>query len=141
MPKFLVKLLMPSYRDLCNDILNLDDIRSATVITMEGSILFSDYKEGVQPLLSRQDKEASIFRAAIRMGTRKEFLDKLGGINYAFAEYGKINQYTIPLDKEVKTLLLVSEDKNNGNSQSGSIVTPNIGRIMEILVKYGARDK
>jgi hypothetical protein len=141
MPKFLVKLLMPSYRDLCNDILNLDGIRSATVITMEGSILFSDHKEGVQPLLSRQDKEASIFRAAIRMGTRKEFLDKLGGINYAFAEYGKINQYTIPLDKEVKTLLLVSEDKNNGTPQSGSIVTPNIGRIMEILVKHGARDK
>jgi hypothetical protein len=75
MPKFLVKLLMPSYRDLCNDILNLDGIRSATVITMGGSILFSDHKEGVQPLLSRQDKEASIFRAAIRMGTRKEFLD------------------------------------------------------------------
>ncbi len=114
---------------------------------MEGSILYSDHKKAMQPLLTRHEAEASSFRAAIRMGTRKEFLDKLGGINYAFAEYGKIYQYTIPLDKEVKTLLLVSENKNSDNSwplssttaNNNSITIPNIARIMEILKRYGAR--
>ena len=112
-----------SYRDLCNDILDLDGVRSAVIITMEGNILFSGHKEGIQPLLTVQDAEASIFRAAIRMGTRKEFLDKLGGTNHAFADYGKINQYTIPLNKEVETLLLVSEDKlRNKNTDDRNVL-------------------
>jgi hypothetical protein len=125
-----------SYRDLCNDILDLDGIRSAAVITIEGTILFSGHKEGVHPLLSVQDAEASIFRAAIRMGTRKEFLDKLGGINYAFAEYGKINQYTIPLNKEVETLLLVSEDKPQNKKTEERNVLLGVERIMKVLIRY-----
>lgn len=128
-----------SYRDLCNDILNLDGIRSAAVITMEGSILFSSYKEGIPPLLSMQDAEVSLFRAAIRMGTRKEFLDKLGGINYAFAEYGKINQYTIPLNKEVNTLLLVSEDKPQHENTGDRNVPLGVERIMQVLMKHCQR--
>ena len=128
-----------SYRDLCNDILNLDGIRSAAVITMEGTILFSSYKEGIRPLLSVQEDEASIFRAAIRMGTRKEFLDKLGGINYAFAEYGKINQYTIPLNKEVNTLLLVSEDKPQHENTGDRNVPLGVERIMQVLMKHCER--
>ncbi len=125
-----------SYRDLCNDIVNLDGIRSAAVITMDGIILFSNYKEGTGPLLSVQEAEASIFRAAIRMGTRKEFLDKLGGINYAFAEYGKINQYTIPLNKEVKTLLLVSEDRTQNNTSDSNVPQDGVSRIMQIIKKH-----
>lgn len=132
-----------SYRDLCNDILNLDGIRSAAVITMEGSILFSSHKEGIPPLLSMQDAEVSLFRAAIRMGTRKEFLDKLGGINYAFAEYGKINQYTIPLNKEVKTLLLVSEDRpqqqQHDNTDDRNNIPLRVERIMQVLLKHCKR--
>ncbi len=128
-----------SYRDLCNDILDLDGVRSAAVITMEGTILFSGHKEGIQPLLSVQDAEASIFRAAIRMGTRKEFLDKLGGINYAFAEYGKINQYTIPLNKEVETLLLVSEDKPQNKNTENRNVLLGVERIMQVLIRYCSR--
>ena len=128
-----------SYRDLCNDILDLDGVRSAAVITMEGTILFSGHKEGIQPLLSVQDAEASIFRAAIRMGTRKEFLDKLGGINYAFAEYGKINQYTIPLNKEVETLLLVSEDKPQNKNTEDCNVLLGVERIMQVLIRYCRR--
>lgn len=128
-----------SYRDLCNDILDLDGVRSAAVITMEGTILFSGHKEGVQPLLSVQDAEASIFRAAIRMGTRKEFLDKLGGINYVFAEYGKINQYTVPLNKEVETLLLASEDKAQNKSDEDRNVLLGVERIMQVLIRYCRR--
>jgi hypothetical protein len=128
-----------SYRDMCNDILDLDGVRSAAVITMEGTILFSGHKEGVQPLLSVQDAEASIFRAAVRMGTRKEFLDKLGGINYAFAEYGKINQYTIPLNKEVETLLLVSEDKPQNKNNEDRNVLLGVERIMQVLIRYCRR--
>ena len=128
-----------SYRDLCDDIVNLDGIRSAAVITMEGTILSSSYKEGTGPLLSVQEAEASIFRAAIRMGTRKEFLDKLGGINYAFAEYGKINQYTIPLNKEVNTLLLVSEDKPQHKNSGDRNVPLGVERIMQVLMKHCER--
>ena len=110
--------------------------------------MYSARKDGTELLLSRHEAEAFIFRAAIRMGTRKEFLEKLGGINYAFAEYGKVNQYTIPLDRDVKTLLLISEDKKKNHGPSSlasasevnkSTTVPIITRIMEILTKHGAR--
>lgn len=115
------------------------------MITMEGNVLFSNQKAGVQPFLSVQDAEASVFRAAIRMGTRKEFLPQLGGINYAFADYGKVRQYTIPLDKEVKVLLVLSEDKNYRRSQrsvadgSPSNTLSVIDQIFGILTRYGLR--
>jgi hypothetical protein len=123
-----------AYKDLCDEILQLGGVLSAAVITMEGNILFSNHKSGIESILSVRESEAAVFKAAIRMGTRKEFLDKLGGINYAFAEYGKINQYTIPLDKEVSILLLVAEQKQNNGAGS-----PGFGNIMQILKKFGLR--
>lgn len=138
--------MLSSYRELCTEILNLEPIRSATVITMDGSILFSEHKKDIQSLLSLQDAEASVFRAAIRMGTRKEFLPQLGGINFALADYGKIKQYTIPLDQEVKVLLVVSETKNApDNTLQHSIaddppdMPSTLKQIIGILVKYGLR--
>jgi hypothetical protein len=48
-------MIVSNYRDLCKEILNLDGVRSTTIITMQGTILFSDSKQDMQPLLSRQD--------------------------------------------------------------------------------------
>ena len=134
--------LVTRYRDLCNELLNVDRIVSATVLTMEGSILYSDYKKS-SSAISRQDNETFILRAAIRMGTRKEFLEKLGGIKYSFTSYGKMNQYTIPLDAEVKTLLFVAEeaesDPDHSFSNGKSPGLPNVLPIMHILKKYDFR--
>lgn len=129
------------YRELCSDILALDGVVSTTILSMDGNVLYSEHKAGIEPLLSKQDAEASIFRAAIRMGTRKEFLDKLGGINYALTDYGKLVQYTIPLDREVKTLLLVSEGKVDGvpNHLNGHSKMPDISRIVQILKRHDTR--
>lgn len=133
---------MSSYRELCKDLLSLDSVLSATVLRMDGAILYSDHKGQFEPLLSRSDAEAAVFRAAIRMGTRKEFMDKLGGIKYAFTAYGKVNQYTIPLDSEVKTLLFISEGISNhhsGNLEGQLDASPGILRIFDILKKHGIR--
>ena len=61
-----------NYRELCFHILELDQsIRFAAIATMEGKIVAAEYKEGVEPLLSRQESELSISQSLIRMSIRK----------------------------------------------------------------------
>lgn len=125
---------MPSYRDLCNEILQLDSVSFVGVITMDGKILFSDYKKS-KPLYKKSEAESVLMKAAIRMGSRKEFLERLGGVNYSLTEYSLAKQFTIPLEKDIRTLLFVSE--YNGSNGSNDKIT--IDSIMEILMKHGLR--
>lgn len=134
---------LSSFRDLCEDLLSLEGILSATVLRMDGIILYSSHKKHFEPLLSRSDSEAAAFRAAIRMGTRKEYMDRLGGINYAFTSYGRVNQYSIPLDREVKTLLFISELNDGQESDRRTQGVPDarstIRGIFVVLDKHGIR--
>jgi hypothetical protein len=106
---------MVNYRDLCSQILDIDSIVFAGVITMDGSVLFSGYKKDGNLKLSADDALKSMFKAAIQMGTRMELLDNFGGIKYACAEYGTISEYTIPLDR-TETLLCVFKDNSKMKS-------------------------
>ncbi len=106
---------MVNYRDLCSQILDIDGIVFAGVITMDGSVLFSGYKKDTNLKLSADDALKSMFKAAIQMGTRMELLDNFGWIKYACAEYGTISEYTIPLDR-TETLLCVFKDNSKMKS-------------------------
>jgi hypothetical protein len=104
---------------------------------MDGKILFSDYKQNSKPLYTRFEAESALIKAAIRMGSRKEFLEKLGGIKYASAEYGLVRQFTIPLDQDVRTLLLVSERSRNGRTRRRYDTA--IDDIMAILKRHESK--
>jgi hypothetical protein len=106
---------MVNYRDLCSQILDIDSIVFAGVITMDGSVLFSGYKKDANLKLSADDALESMFKAAIQMGTRMELLDNFGGIKYACAEYVTISEYTIPLDR-TETMLYVFKDNSKMKS-------------------------
>lgn len=124
---------MPSYRDLCRELLGLSQIRLVGVIDSTGKILFSSNKPLISPDLSTSEAEDLLFRAAVRMGTRKEFLEKFGGIEYSFTEYGHVRQYSIPLDRDVKTILFIQVEKFDG---SGDPLHSTIGKILDILKQY-----
>lgn len=125
---------MPTYRDLCEELLQLDHIHMVGVVDSMGKILFSDYRHSSIPALSRQEAEDLLFRAAVRMGTRKEFAGKFGGIQYSITEYGSIVQYSIPLDIDAKAILFVQAGKADG-----SIYTryQAVDKIRDVLKKRG----
>lgn len=101
--------------ELCNAILELDQgIRFAGIATRFGKVVASIYRQGLDPLLTRQESELSVTQSIIRMGTRQTLEQKLGKTVYAFAMYEKIKRATIPMRDSDNHILMVSfENKSD----------------------------
>lgn len=96
---------------LCGEILELDEgIRFAGIATRFGKVVASIYREGLDPLLTRQESELSVTQSIIRMGTRQTLEQKLGKTIYAFAMYEKVKRATIPMRDAESHIMMVSFD-------------------------------
>ena len=101
--------------DLCKQILQLDrSIRFAGIANMKGKLVAEAYREGLVPLLTKQETELSALQAIVKMTTRQTLEEKkLGKTIYAFAHYEKLKRATIPLiDPRSDHVLLVSFESN-----------------------------
>jgi hypothetical protein len=75
-------------------------IRFATIFDMNGNIMFSEHREGVQSLLSPEESKRSLQLAINAWKSRNEVSDKIGKGKYALVEYEKLKRITMPLDAE-----------------------------------------
>jgi hypothetical protein len=73
-------------------------IRFATICGMNGTILFSAHREGVQNLLSSEESQKSLQLAINAWKSRNEVSAKIGMGKYALVEYKKLKRITMPLD-------------------------------------------
>jgi hypothetical protein len=96
--------------ELCKRIILLDkSIRFAGVADMKGTMVAEAYREGLVPLLTKQETDLSALQAIVKMATRRTLEEKkLGKIIYAFALYEKLKRATIPLMNENDCFLLIS---------------------------------
>jgi hypothetical protein len=101
---------MPNDEKICSEVLHLDrSIRFAGIANKIGRLVAAKFNRGVQVLLTRDEIEASIIKAVLRMKTREEeYEQKLGKTIYAFALYEKVKRASIALDQEDYSLLMVS---------------------------------
>jgi len=82
-------------------VLDIDPkIRFATIFDMNGKVLFSIHREGVQNLLSTEESQKSLHLAINAWKSRNEVSDKIGAGKYALVEYEKLKRITLPLDSE-----------------------------------------
>ncbi|MDQ3854562.1 MAG: hypothetical protein M3299_17220 [Thermoproteota archaeon] len=94
---------------ICNEILQLDSsIRFAAIANKMGKILAAKFNRGVKVLLTREEIEANIIKAVLRMKTREDYEEKLGRTIYTFALYEKVKRASIALNKGEYSLLMVS---------------------------------
>jgi hypothetical protein len=101
-----------SFKDFCNQILDLDEtIRFAGIADMQGKIATQSYREGMTPLLTKEESELSALQSIIRMGTRQTLEEKIGKTIYAFALYEKVKRATIPIYDNSDSILMVSFDR------------------------------
>jgi hypothetical protein len=81
---------------------------------MKGKLVAEAYREGLVPLLTKQETELSALQAIVKMATRESLEEKkLGKTIYASALYEKIKRATIPLrggEMMSDYILLVSFD-------------------------------
>ena len=126
---------MISYYNLCRQILDLDlSIRFAGVATLDGKIVATQYREGVQSLLNLQESELSIMQSLIRMSIRRALEQQLGKTVYATATYQRVKRATISLFNEGQkydSYLMVSFEKE---ANIESIIND---KILPLLSKIG----
>ena len=96
---------------ICNEILKLDSsIRFVGIANKMGKLVAAEFNRGVEVLLTREEIEANIINAVLRMKTREDYEQKLGKTIYTFALYEKVKRASIALYQEDYALLMVSFD-------------------------------
>ena len=95
----------------CNKILELDkSIRYAGICTSDGTLVASEYKKEITPLIDGTELEFAVKLSAIRAMERDVLSNKLGRPLYSIASYENVKRATISLDKD--QFLLVSFERN-----------------------------
>jgi hypothetical protein len=94
---------------ICDEILELDrSIRFVGIANKMGKLVAAKFNQGVKALLTREEIEANIIKAVLRMKTREDYEDKLGRAIYTFALYERVKRASIALNNGDYSLLMVS---------------------------------
>ena len=110
------------YENLGKKILDLDpSTRLVTVLDAnDEKILFSEHREGVTNLLSKEESMESLQLAISAWKKRSKLVSKIGKGKYVLAEYEKIKRITMPLD-DSHILYITTEVDCNANQLINNI--------------------
>jgi hypothetical protein len=72
-------------------------IRFAGIANQMGNLIEAVYREGLQPLMDRQETEHYTIQTVLRASTRGTFENKIGKQRYALAVYEKLIRATVPI--------------------------------------------
>jgi hypothetical protein len=78
-------------------ILEDSSIRFAGIANQMGNLIEAAYREGLQPLMDRQETEHYTIQTVLRASTRETFESKIGKQRYAIAVYEKLIRATVPI--------------------------------------------
>ena len=83
---------------LCKGVIAKDSsIRFAGIANQMGNLIDAAYREGLQPLMDRQETEHYTIQTVLRASTRETFENKIGKQRYAIAVYEKLIRATVPI--------------------------------------------
>ena len=96
------------------NILNLHkSIRWVGMIDKDGIIINEQYREGLKPLLSKEENQEYTINTITRHKTRTKFEPKIGKLTYAFARYENLSRFTISINENYYLLLTMDFEENN----------------------------
>ena len=106
--------------NLCREIQQLDNsIRFAGIANNLGSLVATAYRNGLTPLMDKQETSHYAIQAVLRAATREDFESKIGMLVYSIGKYERLIRATIPIklsrkEEESKSYyLLLSLDLNS----------------------------
>jgi hypothetical protein len=102
--------IVTNLQDLCKQILSLDkDIRFVGIETACGRIASFQYRQGIIPLLTREESELSFMQALIRMDSRRTLEYRIGKPLFSITEYEQVIRSTVMVYDENNRFQLGSE--------------------------------
>ena len=82
----------------CKDVIAKNSfIRFAGIANQMGNLIEAAYREGLQPLMDKQETEHYTIQTVLRASTRGTFENKIGKQRYAIAVYEKLIRATVPI--------------------------------------------
>src|SRR5919197_243023 len=88
------------YKRIYEQIMDMDPkIRLVTICDINGKMMYSDYREGTENLLTTEESKKSLKLAVDAWKIRSGLAPKIGKGKYVLAEYEKIKRITMPLGK------------------------------------------
>lgn len=104
------------FSDICKQILHIDEsIRFAGVANKMGSLEATEYRQGLVPLMTRDQTSQYAIQAVLRAATRQNFETNIGRLQYSIGKYEKLIRATVPImlsnnNHDSKLYLLLSFD-------------------------------
>ena len=99
---------------LIKNILNSHkSIRWVGIIDKNGIIINEKYREGLKPLLTKEENQESAINTLTRHKTRKKYEAKIGKLTYTFGRYENLSRSTIPINENYYLLLHMDFEENN----------------------------
>ena len=83
---------------LCREIQQLDNsIRFIGIANNLGSLVATAYRNGLIPLMDKQETSHYAIQAVLRAATREDFESKIGRLVYSIGKYEKLIRATTPI--------------------------------------------
>src|SRR5215212_4900317 len=84
--------------NLCKEIQQLDSsIRFVGIANNLGSLVATAYRNGLIPLMDKQETSHYAIQTVLRAATREDFESKIGRLEYSIGKYERLIRATIPI--------------------------------------------
>ena len=108
-----------SMQELCDNVLALEDVRFAGLISNFGNLYVGGFKEGVTPYENDETRRLMYMKFALESNFRKDFDDSFGTFKYSTIQREKVSIITINICNYL--LLVFSEPDVDLHDLAGKI--------------------
>ena len=115
------------FETLSKELLEISSsLRWIAVADSEGKILNIARREGLDPLMNREDNQEYTLNAIVRHKSRQKFEDKLGKLVYSLGKYEKLVRIVTPINNKYYILLTIDVEEPHIDSIMREQIIPKI---------------
>jgi hypothetical protein len=115
------------FENLLKEILKMSStLRWIAIADSEGNLLNITKREGLEPLMTREENQDYTLNAITRHRSRLKFQDKLGKLVYSLGRYEKLIRIVTPINNKYYVLLTIDVEEPHIDSIMTEQIIPKI---------------
>lgn len=115
------------FENLSKEILKMSStLRWIAIADSEGNFLNITKREGLEPLMTREENQDYTLNAITRHRSRLKFQDKLGKLVYSLGRYEKLIRIVTPINNKYYVLLTIDVEEPHIDSIMTEQIIPKI---------------
>ena len=115
------------FESLSKEILKINSsLRWIAIANSNGTLLNIERRDGLEPLMTRQENQEYALNAITRHKSRLKFEDKLGRLVYSLGKYEKLVRIVTPVNNKYYVLLTVDVEEPHIDSLMREQIIPKL---------------